>query len=72
MTHRKLLSIASAVVMASGGLLITTPAQAAPETFDCRASVRSYCQWVADNYCTNGAICTYDTSTCDILNSQCY
>ena len=71
MSRRKLLSIASAVIMASGGMLFTTPAQASSEAFDCRASVRAYCQVVADTYCTGGAICTYDTTTCYITNTQC-
>jgi len=71
MTRRKLVSIASVVSLASGAVLITTPAQASSETFECRASVRAYCDWVASNFCAGSAICTYNTSTCEILNSQC-
>jgi len=69
---RRSLTMASLAVALGGGAFLTTPASANAGTFTCRDSVRAYCQWVADNYCTNGAICTYQVATCTIIDSECY
>lgn len=74
MTRSKKVSLASLIVVMGGGAFLTTPARAASDegTFLCRDSVRSYCQWVADNYCSNGAVCTYQIATCTIVDAECY
>ena len=70
---RRHLSLASALAIFAGGLLLTAPASASAAAFACRDSVEGYCQWVADNYCTNGAVCTYTTSpSCQILDAECF
>lgn len=74
MTRNRKISMASLFVILGGGTFLTSPAEAAAGagTFDCRASVRAYCQYVADNYCTEGATCTYNTQTCEVTNAECW
>lgn len=70
---RRTIATASLLVVLGGGMFLTTPAGAsAPGTFDCRETVRAYCQWVADNYCSTGATCKYNTSTCEVIYAQCH
>jgi hypothetical protein len=72
MTRRRQLSTASLFVALGGGLFLSTPARADDGAYTCRDSVRAYCQWVADNYCTTGAVCTYEVATCTIVDAECY
>ena len=61
-----LLTIVGAGAFLSGPI----PSQAA-ETYDCRESVREYCNYAA-GFCASGrAICTYETATCQITNIEC-
>jgi hypothetical protein len=73
MTRNRKISLASLLVVLGAGMFLTSPAKAAAaETSNCEATVRSYCQWVANTYCKTGATCTYNTSTCDVTNAQCW
>jgi hypothetical protein len=68
-----LTSAVSAAVVLAGGLFLTRPALAAPAGEQtCRDSVHEYCQWVANNYCEHGAICTYQIADCQITDVECY
>jgi hypothetical protein len=68
-----LTSVTAGAVALLGGLFLSRPAQAAPAPEQtCRDSVREYCQWVADNYCAHGAICTYTIDNCQIVDAECY
>jgi hypothetical protein len=71
MTRRTHLVLGSLLVIVSGGAFLGAPAPArAAETFDCEASVRAYCEYVA-TFCRYGATCTYNTTTCQITNAEC-
>jgi hypothetical protein len=73
MDWRNRISTISLLVVLAGGTFLTASASAASDApaYDCRESVRAYCQWVADNYCTKGATCTYNTATCEIISAEC-
>jgi hypothetical protein len=73
MDWRNRISTISLLVVLGGGTFLTTSPSAAADApaYDCRESVRAYCQYVADNYCTSGATCWYNTSTCHILSAEC-
>ncbi|HEY0024699.1 MAG TPA: hypothetical protein VGB24_17420 [Longimicrobium sp.] len=74
MTRNRKISMASLFVILGGGTFLTSPAEAAAGagTFDCRTSVTAYCQYVADNYCSTGATCWYNTQTCEVTNVECW
>jgi hypothetical protein len=73
MPHRRHVSLASLLVVLGGGAFLSSPAQASPATqrYSCYDSVQEYCQWVANNYCTYGARCVYDRTTCEVLDAEC-
>jgi len=72
MKRFSLTSKLSLVVTVCGGMMLSKPAPAAAEeTYDCRESVAAYCQWVADNFCSKGAMCIYEIATCQIIDAQC-
>lgn len=72
MTRRARLSVGSLLTIAGGGVFLSMPAPSqAAETFDCRESVRAYCNYAA-SFCSSGsATCTYNTTTCEIINIEC-
>jgi hypothetical protein len=73
MTRNRQISLVSLFIILGGGTFLTSPAEAAGAgTFDCRASVTAYCQYVADNYCSTGATCWYNTQTCEVTNAECW
>lgn len=69
---RTRVSLASLLTIASGAVLLSTPAPARAEAkYDCVASVAAYCAYAA-SFCASGrARCWYTTSPCQITNIQC-
>lgn len=72
MTIRARLVAGSLLTIAGGGAFLSVPAPVqAAATYDCRESVRAYCNYAA-SFCASGrAVCTYETATCQITNIEC-